>query len=170
MLDESIICSKHCGSKCCKSTLPALTTDDFNLISKIVKGTQWFHFIEPSDKKIRVISKKNSSNDCFFLTENKMCRIYENRPLDCELFPLFIKIKKLDNSEYNIKWLVWFCPLTEVKGIELLRKEARTKIKNLLTNNPNLIFEYQDAMYVSMGYKKKHALDEECLKIQRSEI
>ena len=169
-LETTIICSEHCGSKCCQSTPPALTMDDFERISKSVKGKEWFNSIESSNKKASVISKKKNSNDCYFLADTNLCQIYENKPLDCRLFPLFIKIKEIEKDEYELKWLVWYCPLTDTKGIEVLKEEARIIIEELLVNNPEQIFEYQNAMYASNGYKKKHALDEEYLKIRRSEI
>jgi len=168
-LDETEICSKICGSKCCRSTPPALTSIDFERIAKIKEGETWYTKLNQEKKDIFVISKKEKSDDCFFLSVNGLCAIYENRPLDCRLFPLFLKIKKIDDISYNLKWLVWYCSLTEAIGIENLQTRSRSLIESKLSQNPEEIFEYQEAMYLSKGYKRKHFLIEERLKIRESD-
>ena len=168
-LDETEICSNICESKCCRSTPPALTTIDFERIQENTNTKNWFIKLEYEKKDIIVISKKEKSDDCAFLTKKGLCAIYENRPLDCKLFPLFIKIKKISETEYSLKWLVWYCPLTEATGIEELKTRSYSLIKSKLMQNPEEIFEYQEAMYLSNGYKKKHFLIEERLKIRESD-
>ena len=163
------ICAKICKSKCCKSTPPALTSEDFNRISKIQKDVKWFINIDEEDPKKKVVSKKEDKIRCFFLSNEGLCEIYNARPLDCELFPLFFKIDKINETEFLLRWYVWYCPLTESKGIDYLKDEASKKIQMILNNKPKLLFEYQNAMYASQGYKKKHFLHEERLKIIRSE-
>lgn len=159
------ICSIQCGSRCCKSTPPALTNEDFIRINKIIKNDRWYTIIESRQKNVKIVSKKNGTKDCFFLLDNGLCEIYDFRPLDCKLFPLFLKIKKQNDNEYNVKWLVWYCPLTEKKGIDKLRDDSTKLLKSILSDNSKQIFEYQEAMYISRGYKKKHFFKEECLKI-----
>ncbi len=163
--DSLEICSKHCESKCCRSTPPALTKIDFERISEKNKESNWYNTIETNQKKALVVAKQKDSDDCFFLSDDGVCAIYSDRPLDCMLFPLFIKIKQVSRGEYEVKWLVWYCPLTEKKGIESLKKEAKKLLISKLSENPNQIFEYQEAMHISKGYKKKHFFKEERLKI-----
>ena len=168
-LDSLEICSKHCGSKCCRSTPPALTKIDFERISEKNKEDKWYNIIETNQKKAFVVAKQTDSDDCFFLSDEGLCVIYSDRPLDCTLFPLFIKIKQVSEGEYEIKWLVWYCSLTEAVGIEALKKEAKKFLISKLSENPDQIFDYQDVMHISKGYKKKHFFKEERLKILESD-
>lgn len=163
------ICSKLCKSKCCRSTPPALTKSDRERIKEKTKLKNWYISIEKNQKTAYVVKKKNNSNDCIFLTEDGLCEIYDHRPLDCRFFPLLVKIKKQNKDKYNIKWLVWYCPLTENKGTDILKNESKEFLESILEVDPNQIFEYQEAMYLSRGYKKKHFFNEECLKIQKSD-
>ncbi len=165
---ESVeICSMNCKSKCCKSTQPALTSNDFDRINATHQSKHWFYSIKKEENATKVISKKEGQNNCFFLSEEGLCNIYDLRPLDCELFPIFFKIEKIDKNEYSLRWLVWYCPLTEALGIDPLIENARKKIEEILEKDSEQLFEYQDAMYVSQGYKRKHFLYEERLKIRR---
>ncbi|MHA1199491.1 MAG: YkgJ family cysteine cluster protein [Candidatus Heimdallarchaeaceae archaeon] len=164
--DSLEICSKHCKSKCCRSTPPALTKDDIGRIEDKTNSKEWYTTIEFNQKTASVVAKKSEdSDDCFFLSDEGLCNIYNHRPLDCRLFPLFVKINKQSEKEYIVRWLVWYCPLTENKGIDILKEESEKLMISILSKNPNQIFDYQEAMYVSRGYKKKHFFKEECLKI-----
>ncbi|MCE7741622.1 MAG: YkgJ family cysteine cluster protein [Candidatus Heimdallarchaeota archaeon] len=167
--DSLEICSKHCGSKCCRSTPPALTKEDIDRIEEKTNIENWYTTIEFNQKTANVVAKKNDTDDCFFLSDNGLCGVYDYRPLDCKLFPLFVQIKKQGEKEYNVRWLVWYCPLTENKGIEVLKVESEKLLISILSENPDQIFDYQEAMYTSRGYKKKHFFKEECLKIQKSD-
>ena len=166
ILDETEICSSVCQSKCCRSTPPALTSIDFERIAKVTDKKKWYTKLKIDKKDIFVVSKSEKSDDCIFLSTNGLCIIYENRPLDCKLFPFFLKIKKVDDTNYNLKWLVWYCPLTEAIGIEELKTRSRDLIESKLLQNSEEVYEYQEAMYLSKGYKRKHFLVEERLKIR----
>ncbi len=165
--DEKI-CSIVCGSKCCRSTPPALTKEDFNKIQANTEQKRWFRTINEKDS-IRVVGKKENLIDCYFLSENGLCCIYENRPLDCKLFPLFVKIKHEGEKEYSLRWYVWYCPLTEKKGIEELLQKAETIVHDYLVVKPEIMFDYQNVMCESGGYKKKHFLKEELLTIKSND-
>ncbi|MCK4896847.1 MAG: YkgJ family cysteine cluster protein [Candidatus Heimdallarchaeota archaeon] len=165
--DEKI-CSIICGSKCCRSTPPALTKEDFSRIQANTKQENWFKTINEKNN-IRVVGKKGNLVDCYFLSEKGLCRIYENRPLDCKLFPLFVKIKPEGEKEYRLRWYVWYCPLTEKKGIEELLQKAEAIVHDYLLAKPEIMFDYQNVMYVSGGYKKKHFLKEELLTIKSND-
>ncbi len=159
------ICSKHCGSKCCRSTPPALTKEDAKRIKEKTNNSDWYNSIELKQKTAHVVAKKDNTKDCFFLSDEGLCDIYNYRPLDCRLFPFFVKVKKRSENEYDIKWLIWYCPLTEEMGKEQLKNEAEKLLLSSIKENPDQIFDYQEAMYVSGGYKKKHFFKEECLKV-----
>ncbi|MHA2357486.1 MAG: YkgJ family cysteine cluster protein [Candidatus Heimdallarchaeaceae archaeon] len=163
------ICSKHCGSKCCRSTPPALTSEDFLRIKKNLKIDEYISKVEKEDQFIYLINKKQESEECIFLTEEFLCKIYDYRPLDCILFPIFLKIKKSEEDRFSVKWLVWYCPLTDKIGVDNLKQEARKKALSILAEQPQILFEYQNAMNLSGGYKRKHFLNEENLTITKSE-
>jgi Fe-S-cluster containining protein len=163
------ICAEKCGSKCCKSTQPVLSSEDFMRIKLNTDKIDWFEEREENNEIVRLVRKKRDSNDCIFLTNEGKCEIYKYRPLDCILFPIFLKIKEREPRKYNIRWLVWYCPLSENIGINTLKLESRGLVKTYLSTKPQYIFEYQTAMYKSGGYKKKHFLEEEDLTIGNQE-
>ncbi|MHA1347390.1 MAG: YkgJ family cysteine cluster protein [Candidatus Heimdallarchaeaceae archaeon] len=165
--DEQI-CRIICGSKCCRSTPPALTKEDFNRIQTNTEQKGWFRIINEKDNTL-VVGKKENLIDCYFLSENGLCNIYEHRPLDCKLFPLFVKIKQEGEKEYRLRWYVWYCPLTEKNGTEELLQKAEIIVHGYLIAKPETIFDYQEVMYASGGYKKKHFLKEELLTIKSND-
>jgi Fe-S-cluster containining protein len=166
-LDEKEICSIRCGSRCCKSTPPALTSNDIERIKRATEFNNWYYKIESEFGASYAVAKKEKSDDCIFLTKDSLCLIYENRPFDCKLFPFFIKIKRESETNFVLKWLAWYCPLTETLGLEKLKEKSKHLVELILSNDPEEIFEYQTAMFVSKGYKKKHFIMEERLKIIR---
>lgn len=143
----------QCGSKCCKSTPPALTSQDTRRIREQTPHKNWLHKMKNG---AFVISKKPNSQECIFLADNGLCNIYEFRPLDCKLFPFFVKIQEKNPGTFNIEWRVWFCPLTNKFGLEQLYNNARLIVIQILKDQPETLFEYQKAMYGSGGYKRKH--------------
>jgi Fe-S-cluster containining protein len=162
-----LICSERCGGKCCRSTPPALTSEDIVKINEYISNDEWIRIIGDSTKESYAVEKRNKTNDCFFLTEKNRCKIYDIKPLDCKLFPIFIKIKENNTDSYKVKWLVWHCPLTEEIGVEKLLKEAKEIILGYLEDQPKILFEYQSSMYESGGYKKKHFMREEIITISK---
>ncbi|GBC70893.1 hypothetical protein HRbin02_00665 [Candidatus Calditenuaceae archaeon HR02] len=74
-------------TKCAKCCFPAelsLTAREFNFLSKVADRKERFIFIAdiPFSYKLRVKGR------CPFLDENKLCKIYKNRPIVCISFPL----------------------------------------------------------------------------------
>jgi len=158
--ESTKICRDTCKSKCCKSTPPALTSEDLTRISNALmikkeefakKKTKWFF-----------VKKRENSSNCYFLSDAGECNIYTSRPLDCQLFPILFKIKKIDSS-YVIKWYIWYCPLTDFFTPKYLIEKAKKIIASYLEKDPKILFEYQSAMYETGGYKRKHFLFEEKL-------
>jgi Fe-S-cluster containining protein len=164
-----LICAETCGSKCCKSTPPALTSEDIARINNFAPNDNWLKVVTKSERTYQVVEKRNVTTDCYFLSEENLCNVYDSRPLDCKLFPIFLKIKKNEKNSYTVKWLVWYCPLTEELGLETLLEEARDIVNQYLESNPQILFEYQTALYESGGYKKKHFMKEEIITINKRE-
>ena len=68
-----------------------------------------------------------------------------------------------------MRWLTWYCPLTEQLGTEELRHQIKEMVVQMLRNNPKTIHEYQQVMYETGGYKRKHFLLEEDIIISKSD-
>lgn len=168
IISDEQICSNICGSKCCKSTPPALTEEDFKRIEAILEENDWYKSISQKSKHY-VVNKKKNLIDCYFLTESGLCRIYDHRPLDCILFPLVLKIKQLEEKKYQLRWYIWYCPLTERREKNALLQKASKLIKEYLAEKPEVIFNYQETMYESGGYKKKHFFEEELIIVKSKE-
>ena len=164
-----MICAEICGSKCCRSTPPALTSEDITIINNSVQNDNWMKMVKKLEKTCYVVEKRNGTSDCYFLSKQNRCSIYDDRPLDCKLFPIFLKIKENEKDSYKVKWLVWYCHLTDEISLDTLLEEARSVIKRYLGNNPQIVFEYQTAMHESGGYKKKHFMKEEIITINKRE-
>lgn len=162
------ICVNKCKNKCCKSTPPSLISEDYTRISKLTNKSNWYSKMYKKNIEYKVVSKKEKSNDCIFLTKKGFCEVYGDHPLDCKLFPILFKIKKNNSNSYSIKWLLWYCPLIETIGIKQMKEEAKKLIEGYLISDPDLLFEYQSSMYASGGYKKKHFLEEEHILISES--
>jgi len=152
------ICRDTCKSKCCKSTPPALTSEDLTRISNAL-GIKKEEFANNKNNYF-FVKKRENSNDCYFLSDEGECKIYNYRPLDCQLFPVLFKIKRVDSS-YLIKWYIWYCPLTDFFTSEFLIEKAKKIIIRYLEKDSGILFEYQSAMYGTGGYKRKHFLFEE---------
>ncbi|MHA1686587.1 MAG: YkgJ family cysteine cluster protein [Candidatus Heimdallarchaeaceae archaeon] len=163
-MNTTDICIR-CGSKCCRSTPPALTKNDIIQIEKQIQGTDWLMEIKENEF---VVAKKPNSKNCFFLDERGLCLIYEFRPIDCKLFPFFVKIRELTTGNYLIEWRIWFCPLTDHVGLEELYKNARKIVLGILNHNPTILFEYQRVLYSSGGYKRKHFWKKEIITIKET--
>ncbi len=155
------ICERICRSKCCKSTPPGLTSEDIKKID--LYHANWKEEIKESGEY--VVKKRNKTNECYFLSEKGICIIYDIRPLDCKLFPILFKIKKIGKSKYKIQWFVWYCDLTNAYGVERVKEGAKSIVMGYLETQPELLFEYQKALQESNGYRRKHLLSTEIISI-----
>jgi len=101
-----------CGGKCCRWAKgfwnpSMLTKKEIEAIRKLTGRDDFY----TRDQGHFVMKNKGRGNiNCIFLDESsRMCPIYESRPLECELFPLDIK---MDGGK-----LVWSlclkCPAAE---------------------------------------------------------
>lgn len=78
-------CLIHGCDLCCRETVMPLTHEDIERITG--KGYEGFYL--NIDGKNRL---KNKDGVCWFLIDGK-CRIYEDRPEGCRLYPLIINRK-----------------------------------------------------------------------------
>ena len=103
-------CFYHCTnckiqSNCCsnfdKINAPVLNKEEVNNIKNSVENKDFFNTISNN-----LYSLKTKDNKCIFYINDK-CTIYNNRPLDCRLFPFDIinKNNKYYLILYNLKCL-----------------------------------------------------------------
>jgi Fe-S-cluster containining protein len=75
-------CIRHDCIACCIETEMPLTEDDLKRIEKL--GFARVDFTLKAEGETRL---KNKAKHCFFL-EDARCKIYENRPEGCRIYPL----------------------------------------------------------------------------------
>ncbi len=78
---------RFCG-KCCYDTEMPLTEEDIERIEKL--GFKREEFVVEVDGIPRL---RNVEGKCFFLDESNRCRIYENRPIGCRIYPVVLDLE-----------------------------------------------------------------------------
>lgn len=129
------LCDNCKHQSCCTDSAEPLVFDgDYKHLEEIGKTNEkYLHLRDINGKKIKAINKKANSTMCIFWDEGKKnCSIYENRPLDCRLYPFDIL---LVNKKYH--WIVYSCnpdsnwQWTD-KYLEMFEKD---KVFNEIRNN-----------------------------------
>lgn len=77
------ICAVECGAKCCTNPGIAVLSDDEEQRLRALKPDAPFAL--GSDGRWALFLKPDG---CAFLTENKTCSIYAQRPSACRAFPI----------------------------------------------------------------------------------
>lgn len=125
---------ENCRKKCCSTEPVFLTQYDIKRINKKTALLESKFVIEKVgyEKNIKLMRYKKGT--CiFFDKKSGKCKIYEFRPLDCQLFPLDIDLR-------NGKYFLIFYNHCDLKDIPLkeLKKEiqfAKSEIIPLLKSN-----------------------------------
>ena len=105
----SKLCNNCTHQSCCTNfARPVVFSHDLVDLSSIEKDRpQFIQEIKINGKKVNIIKKKDSSNECVFWdSNNKRCSIYEKRPFDCRAYPFDIRFI---NGKY--RWIVYLCNL-----------------------------------------------------------
>ncbi len=112
---------KRCGY-CCKFTQMQLTNYDIRRIEQLgFKRDQFIRFDKDGFAKL-----KNKNGYCIFYdTSKKECKIYENRPIGCSLYPLIY-----DPIKNNIA-IDHSCPFADTITEEELESKQTTLIKTV---------------------------------------
>jgi uncharacterized protein len=101
------LCST-CTNNCCEGVdSPPVFSTDFNKLEKIGKSSdEYIKYLKLAEGKyLTQIKKKPNTNQCvFFDSEKKQCGIYENRPLDCRMYPFDVEV--IDGEPW---WIVYAC-------------------------------------------------------------
>lgn len=101
------LCNSCQKKPCCVDfDAPIVFPSDFEKLIKIGKsGPEFIEDTNIGAVKIKQILKKEGSTSCIFFDEkNIRCKIYHNRPFDCEMFPFDIV---WDDGAYH--WMVYSC-------------------------------------------------------------
>ncbi len=168
-----IVCLENCSSKWCCSVKyfppPPLCLHEIARIRLLI-GHSGFYEKNGSQYVLKI---KKSGYCFFFYEQKKTCKIYNNRPSDCRIFPL-------DSFAHNQRkgvWLIWDCFYSRLlnelhieKNLDYLEKRYEKEIietwnyANIINpNNPNgfrLLREMQIAPFSSLPFKldKPHPL------------
>lgn len=116
MDDETVIeiCADHCGAECCSGDIVVGEVDASRLHEAGYEDFRTQSSLMITDEEDR----------CRFLNEENCCTIYEDRPLDCRLFPLGFQI-----VDENIEIVLADCPLSEHMGSTLIQDLADQAIE-----------------------------------------
>jgi hypothetical protein len=93
---------------CCKNYSPRFKTPDIKRISKLLKLKE-STFIDTYLKLDEEGDYVTKTQPCPFLGEDNFCRIYENRPSDCQRFPYTDEDVLLKREQLTLKNSS-FCP------------------------------------------------------------
>lgn len=105
-------------------------------------------------KKIKTLSTGGQHICFFFDNENNRCKIYENRPFECRLYPFLInKIKETIYLSVDLK-----CPF--IKG-KLLEKEFRGYLNYLINflSLPAVSFTIKQNPHIFADYSAEDSLE-----------
>ena len=110
-----MIDGKFCG-KCCHETEMPLTLEDIERIESLGYSRRDFAI-----KVGGIYRLRNVNGRCYFLGKDNRCRIYENRPLGCRIYPVVLD----SNGKAIVDDL---CPKRdEIKSEDLKRVEPILK-------------------------------------------
>lgn len=136
-----------CATKCCTSEPVFLTQYDIEKISKVTGFSVKDIYLtrEQNSKLIKLMRFKNGA--CMFFDQGTgRCRIYESRPLDCQLFPLDIDFQ---NGEY--RWIFYnHCDLKNMH-MQAALQSAKAEILPVLRED---LKEYAE-LRIQLYYEKR---------------
>lgn len=101
------LCNSCKHQSCCtNSVVPLVFSYDFEKLKSIGKsGSAFVKEIKVGGRSVNSIKKKENSNICVFWDEDKKgCSIYQDRPLDCKVYPFDIY---LVDGKYH--WILYSC-------------------------------------------------------------
>lgn len=95
---------RNCNNHCCGSN-PHLTP--VLLPSEEEKFKKYAHCIKTSYRPVWTLAKKENGNCIFLEDEATRCTIYNERPLECRLYPFLLDFSK---EKPDVKLDERFCP------------------------------------------------------------
>lgn len=141
MNDDTVveICAGECGAECCSGDIYVSETDVSRLEEAGYEG-----FLSPN-RDLRTM-RTDDEDRCQFLGEDNLCTIYNDRPIDCQLFPFGFIL-----SEEEIKIVLVNCPLS-TKMRESVIAEMLPEIKKKITAYTKADLEEYDSLPFTGDY------------------
>lgn len=92
MLTKNNFTCERCG-ECCKVYTVVLNDEDIHRIRKLGYSLDFFaqQDLDPENRKLQYVLKREDGKCIFLLFKNNeiYCKIYENRPEICKIYPFF---------------------------------------------------------------------------------
>ena len=112
------LCSNCKKASCCDSIdSPPVFASDLKKLIKIKKANgRYLQTVTIGGRTLfTTIKKKKNSSECiFFNRKNKSCKIYNDRPFDCQIYPFDVTF--IDGEPW---WIVYSCnPISNWKWTE----------------------------------------------------
>lgn len=99
-----------CGA-CCKVNHASIAKEEIEEIKKL--GYEGFY--EENKERVTGFMLKRVNEKCFFLDDDNKCKIYENRPITCRIYPYKFTICDFSSEEkHNFK----LGAVQEVEGLK----------------------------------------------------
>ena len=145
-----------CGS-CCALYLNLTIFDIWRVANSL--NTDIRNFIR-FDSKYKIVDfKRDSSNNCMFLDENRRCKIYPVRPMICRFWPfLFNKGNEIHWETRLIPFIEKRCHFTSLSSDKNDMEKCEQKykeVKHYLNKGYEEFIEYTKLLYI---WRKKTKL------------
>jgi Fe-S-cluster containining protein len=99
--DATAVCIEECGGHCCSGGAFLRQADAARLVAASEQDAVAANGYQ---------TRTDEAGDCVLLDDEGRCRVYEERPLDCRLFPLGYE---LDDDQRVVHVVLIGCPLGE---------------------------------------------------------
>ncbi len=114
---------RGCNVNCCKKFYAVLLPEEERIFDEVSFN------IDTELGSVKAIGGYRG-RQCIFLDENGFCRIYENRPFDCRLWPIVLYYDF--NTNEKVVYLDLECPAVEAGRIP---KDFIDRVINILRNS-----------------------------------
>jgi len=136
-----------CEARCCKTGeyigSPILSEDEAKSIKSNLEEV-----VSPTGQKYWIITEKDRTNECSFLTEEKRCGIQNIKPLDCLCYPI-----KAVYEQGLVKFVVDSdCLGSEKLGDQFIENAKEIAIQSIMRFDPKT---YQHWLDNNIGWVKK---------------
>ena len=111
----------------------------------------------PGSTEYYIIKKQEGTNNCAFLTYGNKCKLQDTKPLDCQSYPVKIRLNYLNRIEFVIDLN---CPAAENLTPKFIKKAQETALKLLMQFSNQT---YQHWLDNHVGWVKKAVKLEEFL-------
>lgn len=121
MADAETVCAETCGARCCHGHAFLTQRDERRLRAA---GHSDFA-VAAGDARVL---DTDEDGRCLFLGPDDRCTVYEDRPLDCRLFPFGVV---LDEAAGEIRVVLVDCPLSREYDTAAIEQAADRAVEQL---------------------------------------